>query len=134
MKAWKAVAGVVLVFVLGVLSGGIGVYRFHRSALDRFARGEPARVPEFYVRKLSHRLDLDPAQRERVETIVRRTVGEVRQVREECRPRIDEALEKGRRDIRAELRPEQQRRFDELDAERHRHRGRGRGGMRGPGP
>src|SRR5512134_4619 len=133
MKGWKAVAGVLLVFLLGVLSGGIGVYRFHRKALDRFTRGGPEQVSEFYARKLSHRLDLDPSQRERVEAIVRRTAGEAREAREQCRPRIDEALEKGRREIRAELRPEQQRKFDEIDAERHHRRGRGHGGFRGSG-
>lgn len=134
MKGWKAVAGVLLVFFLGALAGGIGVYRFHRRTLDRFLQGGPGPVSEFYVRKLSRDLDLDASQRERVGAIVRRTAEEVRDVRETCRPRVDEILEKGRAEIRAGLRPDQQARFDEIVAERHRRRGKWHGGARGTGP
>ena len=134
MKRWKAVAGVLLVFLLGVLAGGVGVYRYHRKAFDRFARGGPEMVSEFFLRKLSRELSLDDSQKERVEAIVRRTAGEAREVRQQCRPRIDEIFERGRREIRAELRPEQQRRFDEIDAERRHRRERWRGGIRSEGP
>ncbi len=121
MKAWKAVAGVVLVFFLGVLAGGIGVYRFHRHRMDRFFRGEPGAVSGFLVHRLARQLDLDASQRTRVEAVVRQTHEEMREVRQQFRPRLDELVEKGRREIRAELRPDQQARFDRIVAER-RHR------------
>jgi len=121
MKGWKAVAGVVLVFFLGVLAGGIGVYRFHRHRMDRFFRGEPGAMSASLVHRLSRDLDLDASQRERVEAIARRTHEEMREVRQQNRPRVEEILERGRREIRAALRPEQQRRFDEIVEER-RHR------------
>ena len=121
MKGWKAVAGVVLVFTLGVLAGGIGVYRYHRHRMDRFLRGEPGAIPGFLVQRLSRELDLDPPQRERVESIARRTQEEMREARRQLRPRVEEILEKGRGEIRAGLRPDQQARFDEIVAER-RHR------------
>jgi hypothetical protein len=134
MKGWKAVAGVVLVFLLGVAAGGIGVYRYHRKAFDRFARGGPEMVSEYFVRRMSRQLDLDPSQKERIEAVVRRTADEAREARQQFRPRMEEIFEKGRREIRAELRPEQQRRFDEIESERRNRRDRWRGGMRGPGP
>ncbi len=134
MKGWKAVAGVVLIFFLGALAGSLGVYRFHRRTLDRFLRGGPDTVSDFYVRKLSRDLELDAAQKARVEAIVRRTGEEIREVRRECRPRIEEIFEKGRREIREGLRPDQQARFDGIVAERHRRGGRWQGKTRDPGP
>ena len=121
MKGWKAVAGIVLVFFLGVLAGGVGVYRFHRHRMDRFFRGEPGAMSGFLVHRLSRDLDLDASQRERVESVSRRTQEEMREVRRQLRPRVEEILEKGRTEIRAGLRPDQQARFDEIVAER-RHR------------
>ena len=121
MKGWKAVAGVVLVFFLGVLAGGIGVYRFHRHRMDRFFRGDPGAMSGLLVHRLTRQLDLDASQRDRVDGIARRTHEEVREVRQRCRPQVEEILEKGRREIRAVLRPDQQARFDQIVAER-RHR------------
>ena len=121
MKGWKAVAGIVLVFFLGVLAGGIGVYRYHRHRMDRFLRGDPGAMSGFLVQRLSRDLDLDASQRERVESITRRTQEEMREVRRQLRPRVEEILEQGRSEIRAGLRPDQQARFDEIVAER-RHR------------
>ena len=123
MKGWKAVAGVVLVFFLGVLAGGIGVYRFHRHRMDRFFRGEPGAVSGFLLHRLSRELDLDESQRTRVADVVRRTQEEMQGLRQKVRPQLEELMEKGRREIRAGLRPDQQVRFDQIVAER-RHRGR----------
>ena len=121
MKGWRAVAGVVLVFFLGVLAGGIGVYRFHRHRMDRFFRGEPGAVSGFLVHRLARQLDLDESQRTRVEAVVRRTHEEMQALRRQLHPRLEELMEEGRREIRAGLRPDQQARFDEIVAER-RHR------------
>ena len=118
MKGWKAVAGVLLVFLLGVAAGGIGVYRFHRHRMDRFFRGEPGAVSGFLVHRLSRELDLDAQQKARVEAIARRSEEEMRTLRQQLRPQFEEILSRGRQEIRAELRPDQQQRFDAMDAER----------------
>jgi hypothetical protein len=118
MKGWKAVAGVVLVFFLGVLAGGFGVYRFHRHKIDRLFRGGPEEVSEVLVRRLSRDLDLDAPQKARVEAIVRRSHEEMRALRQRFHPQFEEIFEKGRQEIRAALRPDQQRRFDATIAER----------------
>jgi len=118
MKGWKAVAGVTLVFLLGVAAGGIGVYSFHRHRMDRFFRGEPGAVSGFLVHRLSRELDLDASQKPRVEAIVRRSEEEMRALRQQFRPQFEVILAKGRQEIRAELRPDQQQRFDAMTAER----------------
>ena len=118
MKGWKAVAGVVLVFLLGVAAGGVGVYGFHRHRMDRFFRGEPGACSGFLIHRLSRELDLDASQKTRVEAIVRRSEEEMRALRQQFRPQFEEILAKGRQEIRAELRPDQQQRFDTMIAER----------------
>jgi len=118
MRGWKAVAGVLLVFLLGVAAGGIGVYRFHRHRMDRFFRGEPGAVSGFLVQRLSRELDLDAQQKTRVEAIVRRSEEEMRTLRQQFRPQFEEILSRGRKEIRAELRPDQQQRFDAMPEER----------------
>lgn len=85
-------------------------------------------MPGFLVHRLSRDLDLDASQRERVESIARRTQEEMREARRQLRPRIKEIIEKGRGEIRAGLRPDQQARFDEIVAERRHRRERWRGG------
>jgi hypothetical protein len=110
-----------MIFFLGVLAGGIGVYRFHRHRMDRFLRGEPGAMSGFLVHRLSGELHLDGSQRTRVEAVVRRTRDEMQALRRQLHPQLEEIMEKGRREIRAELRPDQQARFDEIVAER-RHR------------
>ena len=134
MKGWKAVAGVVLVFFLGVLAGGIGVYRFHRQRMDRVFRGEPGAMSGFLVQRLSRELDLDATQRTRVADVVRRTHEEMQTLRRQLHPQLGELMEKGRREIRAELHPDQQARFDRIVEERHRRGRRWRGGVRDAGP
>jgi hypothetical protein len=42
----------------------------------------------------------------------------MRALRQRFHPRFEEIFEKGRKEIRAELRPDQQRRFDAMIAER----------------
>jgi len=58
-------------------------------------------MPGFLVHRLSRDLDLDASQRERVESIARRTQEEMREARRQLRPRIEEIIEKGRGEIRA---------------------------------
>jgi hypothetical protein len=118
MNVWKAVAGVTLVFLLGVAAGGLGVYSFHRHRVDRFFRGEPGAVSGFLVHRLSRDLGLDAPQKTRVEAIVGRSEEEMRALRQQFRPQFEEILAKGRREVRAELRADQQRRFDAMTAER----------------
>ena len=80
MKNWKAILGVVLVFVL--MAGGLLTAKIIQRRTQIFARGSPAAVEEIVVRRLGFRLHLDAAQRELVRQIVRQAQLEMQPVRQ----------------------------------------------------
>jgi uncharacterized protein YneF (UPF0154 family) len=118
MKNWKAIIGVLLVFVLGMVAGGLVTLGVIRHQLG--TRGPQAMV-NFVVRRLSWELRLDAAQREQLRTIVADTQQEIRTARRQVQPQIEQTLAKTEERIRAMLRQDQQEKFDKLLAERKGH-------------
>ena len=115
MKRWKAIAGVLLVFVLGMIAGGLvslGVIRHQWRT-----RG-PGAMTDFIVRRMSWRLRLDATQREQLRAIVQEGQQEIQAARKQVQPQIDEIFSRSDAKVRAILHPDQQERFDVLVAER----------------
>ena len=115
-KNWKAIAGVVLVFVLGALSGALVSHRVCMHRMENFERGGPQMVDSI-VRHLSHKLDLDQAQREEFRKIVTGTQTEMHAVRQTVKPQLEAILDKAHEKVRAILRPDQRERFEKFVAE-----------------
>jgi Spy/CpxP family protein refolding chaperone len=112
MKNWKAIVGVIAVFVLGALAGSfmtVGIIR------HRFHRGQAGQaMADHIVRKLSWDLRLDATQREQLRAIV----NDGRKEMHALRPQIEAILTRSEAKVRAILRPDQQEKFDKLVAER----------------
>lgn len=121
MQKWKIVAGLLLVFVLGALTGalstGIALKRHHP-----FFSGAPEGRKAFIMKRLSRKLDLSADQKVRIEAIIDRVQSETFQQMRDGRRFMHRQLEKGFAEIRKELTPEQQRRFDEMKADREQRR------------
>ena len=130
----------VAAFAVGVACGGGAAFAYvaqkHAAMLREDARGPELRR----VRVLSRKLDLDADQEQRIRTILtqdRDTARELgRQMFERCGGDLREQRARVDAEIRAVLRPEQRRRYDELLEERRermwlgpgfRHRGEGHG-------
>jgi hypothetical protein len=110
MKTWKAVVGIIAVFVLGMLAGGLlcrGVMR-HRIQ-------HPGEV---VVRRLNWRLHLDATQREQLRGIVADARKQIDDVRRQVRPQIETILSQSEDQVRAILRPDQVEIFNKIVAER----------------
>jgi len=121
MQKWKIIAGLLLVFVLGALTGALGtgmVLKRHHP----FFSHQPEDRKAFIMKRLSRKLDLSAEQKVRIEAIIDRVQAETFQKMREGRRFMREHLEKGFAEIRKELTPEQQRRFDEMKAEREQRR------------
>ena len=115
MKNWKAIAGIVLVFVLGMLAGGlvtVGVIR------HKLMTNPSQAVANAVVRRLSWELRLNAAQREQLRGIVAEAQGQIKLVRREIQPEVAKILDDAVAKVRATLRPEQQAKFDRIVAER----------------
>jgi hypothetical protein len=96
MDKWKTIVGILLIFVMGALSGGLGTGWYLKSRHDKFWK-DPERRVEFIMQRLGDRLDLTEIQKPAVEAVVRR---------------MDEAMQRQFEQRRAEMR----RIFDDQDA------------------
>ena len=124
MKGWKAVISVVLIFLLGGIAGALLMHRTDQQKIESIMHGEPGTTREFIVTRLNRELSLDSAQLEQLRTIVGETHAQIRNVRKEYRPQIDEVIKRSQDKVRAILRPEQLETFNKLVAERQkRHEG-----------
>jgi len=124
MKAWKAILGIFLVFILGMATGALLEHGVARHPLPFFHRGGPQGVEDAIVRRWSRQLSMDDAQREQLRAIVRDAQLEIAPVRRQIRPQIEAVLERADTRIRGILRPDQQGKFDKLLAERKLRMGR----------
>jgi len=118
MKQWKSILGVLLVFLLGALTGAAVVHRVDRQGVEAVFSGRGGATADFVVRRLTRSLDLDPAQQDQVRAIVTETRRDIVEIRKPVHGQIQAALDRSRARVRAILRPEQQEKFDRIQAER----------------
>ncbi|MBE0605451.1 MAG: hypothetical protein IH610_04095 [Deltaproteobacteria bacterium] len=124
MKRWKSILGVLLVFLLGVLSGAAICHRFDRQSVEAVLSGRGNATVDLVVRRLSRSLDLDPAQQDQVRAIVTETHREIVEIRKPVRAQVMATLENSRIRVRAILRPDQQAKFDRIRGGHRRRMGR----------
>ncbi len=129
MRQWKAICGILVVFVLGLLADALLAPRIfpHRPGLFYRGGGGPRAAEEAIVRRWSRDLDLDDGQRTQLRAIVRETREEIAPLRRSIRPGIEAILDRAHAKVRAILRPDQQRAFDDLLAKRKARMERGDG-------
>jgi len=118
MKGWKAVVSVILIFLLGGMAGALVMHRLDQQKIESIMKGETGTTREFIITRLNRRLNLDAAQLEQLRIIVRETHAQMRSVRKEYRPQIEEILKRSQDRVRTILRPDQLATFNEIVAER----------------
>ena len=104
----RAAALLAAVFIAGMLVGA-GVF-----ALTRGGPGGPHPRRDF-VERLSHDLDLTPAQRDSVAAILQRRRTSMDSLWREVGPRVETLRVTVRSEIRSQLTPDQQRKFAEMN-------------------
>ena len=116
MQKWKAILGVLAVFLLGMIAGGLITFGVIRQ-MFQLGHGPQART-DFLVRKLSWDLRLDAQQRQQLRAIVQEGQQDMKPLRQQMHPQVEAILDRADAKIRAILRPNQVGKFDELVAER----------------
>ena len=120
MKRWQALVALAGLFVLGVVSGGLGAHLYYARALDR-----PPDPPPFFGGpvgpRLERHLELTAEQRQQLGEILDQSHREAEALRRDLAPRMREVMERSEQRIRELLTPEQLERFEEL-RRRQRHR------------
>ncbi len=122
MKKWKTIASIVIVFLLGAAAGALVTHTLYQRKVEGIINGEPRSTREFIVRRLSHKLDLDSTQQERLRVIVEETHAEMKAVRKQFRPQIEEILARSQDKVRAILRPDQREKYEKIVAEHRKRR------------
>lgn len=116
LSGWKGAIGVLLVMILGFVSGVASTILW-----IRYARS-PDRIAAAITRQLTRELDLNPRQ----QAVLRDAVAGARQdllvLRQEMRPRVEEILKKSRKRIESSLNEDQKQRLDRYIKERERTR------------
>lgn len=114
---YKLWAALLIVFFSGLLIGALGVWMTMEHRAFDMLTGHRRGLEQIILRKLDHRLHLTDSQRTSLEKILCRTQQEMMEVRRQHRPEMDRIFQKSFADIRAELTPEQQQKFDVLHQE-----------------
>ena len=113
MKKWKLVAGVLLVFVFGVLIGSLGTGFYHQYLFDRF-RKDPAERKAFILKKFSERLDLTENQQKAFKAIIDQVDQQRRAQLLKNRSEFKKIRDESYAQMKIVLNPDQQDAFDEL--------------------
>lgn len=112
MSKQKAIFGIVLLFLLGVVTGiGLSV-RLVKVQTQRFADGTPEQLADLVSRRMSQQLRLTPDQWVKVREVILHQLQQIRQARERIAPEVKAAEEAARKEIRAILTPEQLEKFE----------------------
>ena len=114
---WKLLAGCLLVFVAG---GMTGVFLY--SSYAHQAMFEPpggGRMAERIRERLRKELELTPDQVEKISPIIDRTFTQLEQIRHETGQRISELITNAHREMALSLTDEQRVKLQQLDEQRH---------------
>jgi hypothetical protein len=122
VSPWKVILATVIIFGMGVLTGGFVSQRAFRAKPPLPMQGRPQGdlVPTpFFVRRefldrLDRHLNLSREQYDRIARILQDSQERTRIIVGLVSPEIQEELRVVREDIRAQLDPEQRKRFEEV--------------------
>ncbi len=111
---WRLYAGIVAVFALGGVAGGLLGTAAERERLRKMERGGPGLLMDGLARRLEEELKLDPTQSRRVKEIYATTRPQLLLMERERRRRLRQMLDQTQPRIMDILTPPQQERFQEL--------------------
>ena len=120
MRTGKAIAAVLLIFLLGAATGGLTAHLIYQKRLEGMVRGGSGAMSELILRRMDRELNLDHGQREAIRTIVQETHTEMQQIRRQLHPQTRQILAKSEERIKKLLRPDQMEAFERLIEQRRR--------------
>jgi Spy/CpxP family protein refolding chaperone len=114
MRSGKAIAAVILIFLLGAATGGLTAHLIYQKRVEGMVRGGPGAMSDMILKRMDRDLKLDSSQREAIARIIQETHGEMRQIRQQFRPQTRRILAASEERIRVLLRPDQKEVFQRL--------------------
>src|SRR6266567_6705654 len=126
---WKLIAGFLLVFVAGGITGAFvgGSYARHHF----FELHRPERIGAQMKERLRAELNLTPEQVAKISPIIDKTAEQLRDIRRDTARRVHETIAEAHRQMAANLTDEQRQKLQQIQ-ERHRRWHHGHFHERGP--
>jgi Spy/CpxP family protein refolding chaperone len=114
---WKLIAGFLLVFIAGGITGAFfgGSYARHHF----FDLRHPERIGGRMKERLRAELNLTPEQVGKISPIIDKTTGQLRDIRRDTRRRVRAIIADAHRQMAAQLTDEQRQKLTQME-ERHR--------------
>jgi len=113
MKKWRLIAGVALVFMLGVLAGSLGTQLYQRHWSERFWK-DPAARRDVFLQRLTRELQLTEPQQSEFKGIVEEVDQNLQALRSEKRTEIKRIIDESFARMKEKLSPDQQAKLEEL--------------------
>lgn len=130
MNRWKVILAAALIFLAGVASGACGLYLYKAERRPQTGQGashvrpSPITGPRTeFLRRASSRLDLTPAQHEKVDALLSDSQQRMRKLWEPVAPQARLEMENLQKSIEELLTPEQKTKFAKLLSERAANQG-----------
>ena len=120
MNVWKVILATLVIYSAGLLTGGLLVKQTQPPPADPRPFEPPVPGPEFvrqpkiFLERLDHEVHLTPEQRSRLEEIFQESHERTRILMSLISPDMQAEFREVRQKIKAELRPEQWKRFEAL--------------------
>ena len=108
---WKAVLGVILIFVLGFAAGAVSSSIFAQRKLADFLQRPGVALMTAMEKRLTKNLDLDANQRRQIHRYFMENLRQHKQLQAQIQPQVQELNHATVLQIRAALRPDQLARF-----------------------
>jgi len=129
MKRLKVCIGILLIFILGMLSGTLGTGFFIKHRIGRFVRGDGPFPPIRILERLSAKLDLSKPQQMEIEKILKQAHDQLIEFRRGYRPEFEKIFNDTIEQMKEKLDSRQKQKLDKL-TERLKHRFRNHPGPR----
>ncbi|HUV37267.1 MAG TPA: hypothetical protein VMX58_10050 [Patescibacteria group bacterium] len=120
MKRWRSWLGVVSVFLIGVIIGGLVTVTLMRRHVIRMTRFGPPRFEEIFLDRMTRNLDLTDEQRAEITTLVREYDPRFREIMHASRDEVRNLEEQLVEQIKELLTPEQAEEFEKNIERMHR--------------
>jgi Spy/CpxP family protein refolding chaperone len=109
---WKLIAGFVLVFVAGCVTGGfVAASSIHHYFL---ANSHHTIAAQRMRERLKRELDLTPDQVTKISPIVDRAAMQLEEIRKDTARRVHDTFSEAHRDMAADLNPQQRAKLDQM--------------------
>ena len=116
-RHWKNLAGIFVIFLLGVTTGALVSRTIEKREVGRLVDNGPAGYRALMVDRLSHQLSLSAQQRDQLALIMDNSSARLREARLPVYPQVKASLEQTESEIRAILTPDQVAKFEPIAAQ-----------------